>query len=198
MSWHERSWSVFDTETTGFRSNARVVELGVVIFEMGRPVRRWSSLLCPPDLEWDSPDVLAAFKVNGLSREKLQGAPRFEDVVHQLLVEFDSDVWVAHNYSFDQRMLSQEFTRCKVSTRAPAFRICTLDLARKFVNYSPGNKLEEVASRFGVTLSGAHRAVADAEACGQVLTAMVRGGYVPTDDMAMQQMCKSLASSKKR
>ena len=198
MGWHERSWAVLDTETSGFKSTARILELGVVAFEMGRPVRRWSSLVCPPDLEWDHPDVVGAFKVNGLSKEKLQGAPRFEDVVHQLLVELDAAVWVAHNHAFDQRMLMQEFTRCQITPRVPDFRICTLDLARKFVNGATGNKLEEVAARFGVPLTGAHRAVADAEACGNILAAMVRGGYVPTDDMAMQQLCKSLASTKRR
>ena len=196
MKWYEQSWSVFDTETSGFKKTSRILELGVVTFERGVVVRRWSSLFCPLDMDWNDTDVQSAFKVNGLSREQLEGQPRFEDVLPQLLVELDAPVWVAHNITFDERMLVQELNRCSAKYRAPEFRICTLDLARKY-HPAPGNKLAEVAPRFGVELNGAHRAVADAEACGYILAAMVRGGHVPTDDAAMQRLCREVGSKKR-
>ena len=196
MRWDETSWSVFDTETSGMQSSARILELGVVTFERGRVVRRWSSLFCPPDIDWQHPDVLKALSVNRLTREQLQGQPRFEDVLPQILVELSTDVWVAHNFSFDQRMLSYELQRLQMELPLPKFRICTLDISRK-LNRIAGNKLEEVARRFSVSLVGAHRAVADAEACGNILSAMVQGGYVPTDDVAMQRLCSEPAAGKR-
>lgn len=196
MRWYEKSWAVFDTETTGMGRDARIIELGIVTFEGGRIVQRWSSLFNPPGTDWEHPDVVKALAVNGITREQLQDAPTFEAKLPELLVQFDASVWVAHNISFDSRMLLQEFNRCNAKYRAPEFRVCTLDLARKY-HPAPGNKLAEVASRFDVTLNGAHRAVADAEACGYILAAMVRGGHVPADDAAMQRLCSEVGSKKR-
>jgi DNA polymerase-3 subunit epsilon len=196
MRWFEQSWAAWDVESTGFKKSSRIIELGVVTFERGIAVRRWSSLFCPSDVDWNDQDVQGALKVNGITREQLQGQPTFQDMLPQLLVELDAPVWVSHNFSFDERMLLQEFNRCNAKYRAPEFRICTLDLARKY-HPTPGNKLAEVAPRFGVTLSGAHRAVADAEACGYILAAMVRGGHVPADDAAMQRLCSEVGHKKR-
>lgn len=189
MQWYENSWAVFDTETTGFNSTARILELGIVTFERGHVVNRWSSLFNPPDVDWNHPDVASALKVNGIKREDLAHAPRFEDKIPELLVQLDADVWVAHNFKFDARMLRQELERSRMTARVPTFPICTLEIARRLMNGVKGNTLADVAARFGVTPAGAHRAVADAETTGRVLVHMVRDGYVPTTNAEMQRLC---------
>ena len=194
MKWYERPWVAWDTETSGMNSEARVIELGIVTFERGVPVRRWSSLFNPPGLDWSHPDVVAATAVNKITREEVQGAPRFEDVLPQIMLEFTADVWVGHNQVFDARMLSYELQRAGTHLPEPEFRVCTLALARRQRRGAyGGNKLHEVAARFGVPLDGAHRAVADAEATGRILAKMVRDGHVPSEDDAMKRLCEPYA-----
>lgn len=178
-------------------STARVLEVGVVTFEGGRPVREWSALICPPDLDFTDSKVQEALAVNKLTRELLQGRLTFEQILPDLLVELSHDVLVAHNMDFDLRMLSQELKRLSRPALVPRLPICTLDLASHLSGKPKGNKLGDVATRYNIPQNGAHRAVADATVCGLVLAAMLRAGHVPGEDVAMSELTKT-ASSRRR
>ena len=56
MDWDE-SFIAIDTETTGLlhQPQARVIELGVVVFEHGKEVHEWSQFFSPYDVDWDDP-----------------------------------------------------------------------------------------------------------------------------------------------
>ena len=49
--------------------------------------------------------------VHGITPEMLQSAPRFEEVAGDIATRLDGAVLVAHNISFDVRMLCQEAAR---------------------------------------------------------------------------------------
>lgn len=177
-------WVCFDTETTGFDGAARVLEVGVVAFDRGEPVREWSQLLWPGELDWESSAVKGALAVNQIRREELVGMPTFVEVLPRLLLELSHDIWVAHNASFDVRMLQQEMTRAGHTMAMPKVVACTCKLAQALGKGAPGNKLGEVATRYKVSQEGAHRASVDARVCGQILQAMLRAGHLPADDDA--------------
>ncbi len=169
----------FDTETTGFRADARVLEVGLVFIEDLQIIDSISRYFYPPDLDWNSPQVLEALSVNGLSEQKLRGSPPITSYLDFLEMELaHCDGWLGHNLSFDERMLQQEFARANRSMPECKKFICTLNLARK--KGMRGNKLVEVAPRYGVQFTGrAHTAEADAIATAHVYFEMVKRGDAP-------------------
>jgi DNA polymerase III subunit epsilon len=193
MSWTD-GWVALDTETTGLGSSARVIEVAVVTFEGGEPVGAWSRLLYPENVDWENEGVKKALEVNRITREQLQGQPTFEEILPDLLVELSHDVYVAHNATFDMRMLNAELQRVSRPALSPRLTICTKNLASHLNKTTEGNRLQDVAPRWGIKQASAHRAVVDALVCGQVLAAMARGGHLPPDDMEMGALCIKAAA----
>lgn len=172
----------FDTETTGFRSDARIVEIGCVLFDDGEPVERWSSLIHPVGIDWEDANVKKALEVNKLAAAEIETGPTFDKIVDELLAAFSSaGIWVAHNAEFDLRMLSQEFQRLghpRIPLEPARGVRCTLALSRALHPRERGHKLSEAAARWGIVPDGLHRASSDALTCGRILNAM---GELPTD-----------------
>jgi len=183
------SFCAFDCETSGFLPRGRILELGLVVFENGRSVYEWSQLFCPEGVDWTSDDVKSALAVNHITREMLEGKPTFNQVVPDLLLEFEHDLWVAHNASFDLGMLNSEFLRYGRQAPAPALSCCTMQLS-SYLNNVQGHKLAQVAERYGVKPDGAHRAVADAAACGAVFHEMTKSGKLPDSLAEMQELTR--------
>ena len=161
----------------------------MVTFEHGEPVREWSQLLWADGVDWNDANVKKAFEINQIDPASLRGQPTFEQVLPDLLLELSSDVWVAHNAEYDMRMLNSELKRLGRPALSPQLTVCTKNLASHFNETTEGNRLTQVAPRWGVTMDSAHRATVDARACGQVLAAMLRGGRLPREDAAMAALC---------
>ena len=170
----------FDTETTGFGPSAKIVELSVVFFTGGEVVEEWSELFWPGDINWDK--AQKALEVNGLSREQLQGKPKFYEVRNEIVERFKGEkVWVSHNTPFDMKMLEQEFKQLGEPMPRPDFSLDTMMLDVYCNQYVKSRKLDFVSARWNIVLEGAHRASADAIACGKVLWAMAQSGKLPDD-----------------
>jgi len=198
MSWFDR-FVTFDTETTGFGGDARIIEISCVSFENGEVVDEWSSLLCPHGVDWESEGVKEALSVNKITREALEGQPSFQEIFHRLYLHFSSaEVWSAHNAEFDLRMLHQEFRRYKEMDFPIQPRFCfdTLRLSRAIHPGEKGHKLSDVAARWGVTMENAHRASSDAVTCGRILLSMARG-HLPEDAVQINELQKA-ASTRRR
>lgn len=189
MSWPD-IWVAFDTETTGVGSDARILEVGAVRFELGEPVEEFGVLLNPPDVDWNDPKVQQALTVNNIDPCQLMDKPTFGAVYETLAKFMDTPVWVAHNVQFDLRMLLQECNRIghfDLMRRAEA-ALCTMSLSYLTEPGLPDHKLQTVASRWRIRSPGAHRAVADARTCGRVLSHMFCACRVPCDWTEMVQM----------
>ncbi len=189
------SYLAFDCETTGLDERARIVEIAVVRFERGVPVREWAELVCPPDVDWENIDVRRALEVNKLTPDALRGKPTFEALIPTLEAELSHEVWVAHNAEFDVKMLNQELARLGRPAVAPKLLVCTRDLGSHFNDGPTGNRLFEVAARYGITQSDAHRAAVDARTCGLILAAMLQTGKLPADDAAMAAFIQTAADA---
>lgn len=163
-------------------------------FEGGKVVREWSSLLCPEDVDWTHPDVMKALEVNRIAFGDLHGKPTFEQILPDLLVELTCPVLVAHNAEFDARMINGELKRLGRPALAPQLLVCTKNLANHLNGGQPGNKLAQVAERFGIVQEDAHRAAVDARVCGLVLAEMHRRALLPANDEAMTTLCRRAAA----
>ena len=102
----DHAWAVVDVETSGFDpANCRVLSVAALTLDpAGRPEQRFHTLV---DAGVDPGPV----HVHGLTREKLAGAPRFEQVAPDLLGLLEGRVLVAHNAAFDHRFLAAEADR---------------------------------------------------------------------------------------
>ncbi len=183
MSWRRRSVVAFDTETTGlFPENGdRVIEFAgieLILGEDGGVARTVAHhFLFNPGI----PIPREASEVSGLKDEDVAGKPIFAahaEAIHRLL---GRAITIAHNYPFDQRFLTQEFTRAGLKWPAPPAEIDTVDLSRRFFPEARGHKLGEVCARLEVSLVGAHRATNDAEACGRAFINMTQRFTAPDD-----------------
>jgi DNA polymerase-3 subunit epsilon len=158
-----------DVETSGLSSRRhRVLQIGVVqVTGDGVVQSRWDTLLRAP---WRP---LGGRRVHGLSRRALRGAPRFRAVVPELVERLDGRILCAHNAGFDWPFLLRALGRAGYA--APdALRLCTLDLSRSLdPDRVLSHRLADVCVRYGVTLTRAHDAAADAEATAAVLPGLL-------------------------
>lgn len=116
--------AVVDVETTGFSQDDRIVEFACVTVVNGAVVEEYETLIQPGR---DPGPV----HVHGITPEMLQSAPRFEEVAGDIATRLDGAVLVAHNISFDVRMLCQEATRLDGAGFDPGEGMCTYRLTNQ-------------------------------------------------------------------
>lgn len=170
----------FDTETTGTGTSARIVELAIVYFTNGEIVEEWSQLFWPDGVDWGDDEVKKAMEINKLTEDELRGKPVFRHVLALIDEKLRGEqVWVAHNTPFDLRMLKQEYDRAGRPMPEPYPALDTMMLDVYCNRYEKSRKLVEVATRWGVPLTTAHRASVDAVTCGRILHTMLKSGRLP-------------------
>lgn len=165
---------VLDTETTGFdpKTGDRLIEVGCIEIEdllpTGRTFHRFVNpeRLIPPD----------AIKVHGITDDKVRDAPKFHEVVHDLMDFIGDAQIIAHNAAFDRNFIDHECGRCGHPITGEARWIDTLQLAQKRF---PGmaNSLDALCKRFKISLveRSLHGALIDARLLAEVYLEL-RGG----------------------
>jgi DNA polymerase-3 subunit epsilon len=141
-------FAIIDTETTGFGKTDRLVEIAVVLVEGKEIIQEWETLINP---ERD----ISNSNIHGITSELVSLAPTFAEINSELSRLISGTIMVAHNISFDQRMLEQEFSRVKKDNDL-GVGFCTLQATKL--------KLESACKQYGITNVSAHRALTDARA----------------------------------
>ncbi len=168
---------VLDTETTGLSTahGHRIIEIGCLELVDRRLTGREFHCFLNPDREIDE----GAQSVHGISREDLETAPRFPEIVDEFLEFINDAELVIHNAEFDVGFLEHEMTlmehvQPKITEHATV--LDTLSLARKM---HPGqrNSLDALCKRYEVDASqrDVHGALIDAELLARVYLAMTGG-----------------------
>ena len=162
--WKNRRIAVIDVETTGLDSSVdRVIEVGIVVFERGEVVERYGQLIDP---ECGVPEEVV--KLTGIQPEQLVGMPVFAAVVSEVKRRLEGAIVVAYNLSFDKGFIDAELGRC--GSRWPEVaEVDPLVFVRQLHKGQGSKKLGAAAARMGLELTGAHRAVNDAEITGHLL-----------------------------
>lgn len=193
---------IYDTETTGLPKwsepsehpdQPRVVQLcaELVDRESREVVAAMHSIIKPDG--WTVPDEVAA--IHGISTAKAEAVGNRIDIVLPMFMEMweRASLRVAHNESFDMRMMRIEIMRCPTREVeqadhwkvGPAF--CTMANSTKILNLPPTGKmiatgrkgpkppnLAEAYQHFtGTPLVNAHNATADTAACRAVYFALM-------------------------
>lgn len=159
----------FDVETTGLNADSdRIIEIGAVLFEKGKPTKVFSSLVNPK-----IPVPASATVINHITNEMVMRAPAEEQVYPELIRFLENalngeTIICAHNASFDMKFLSKTFER--LGYNANIIYIDTLSIARYMLPDLDNHKQITVAKHLGIANPNAHRAASDAEVCGYILS----------------------------
>ncbi|WP_191986041.1 3'-5' exonuclease [Mycobacteroides salmoniphilum] len=148
---------MIDVETTGIYNVDRVAELAIVTMDsVGSVIDEFETLINPHR-------DLGPTWVHGLTASMVINAPDFGDVAPHIAARLHGAVVVSHNLPFDTRMVGNEFGRANIDIDWGI----GLDTLR-----ATGCKLEVACAEYGITPQGAHRALFDARATGQLLFAV--------------------------
>ncbi|MFZ2526866.1 MAG: TerD family protein [Rhodococcus sp. (in: high G+C Gram-positive bacteria)] len=158
----DHRWVVVDVETSGLRPNAhRVLSVAALVLGADGTVEREFSTLVNPGCD------PGPVHIHNLTRERLAGAPRFEDITGDLAEILDGGTLVAHNATFDHGFLDAEFRRAGTSLPVQQ-RLCTMALSRRLELDVPNFRLATLARHWQVRQLREHDAYDDARVLSEV------------------------------
>ncbi len=151
-------YAILDIETTGGQFNEEgITEIAIYKFDGHEIVDQFISLVNP-----EIPIQPFVVKLTGINNAMLVSAPKFFEVAKRI-IEITSDcIIVAHNASFDYRILRTEFRRLGYNFEAKT--ICTVELAKKLIPEQPSYSLGKLVRALGIPMADRHRASGDAVA----------------------------------
>lgn len=141
---------------------ASVCSLSCVIFENGKIVDEFYSLVCPPtkNEEWH------CVQTHGLHYKDVEKSPSFPEVWEKVDKMIGDSPIIAHNAPFEKSCLNacnEEFgTKCDYKF------IDTLKLSRENLKELYNHRLDTVCNKLKIKLKHHHNALDDARACGEV------------------------------
>jgi len=163
---------VVDVETTGFRpAEATIIEIGAVRLSGRQVTGEYFSLVSP------GPGVAvpeSITELTGITDAMVSRAPGGADALAAFLAFARGAVLVAHNAPFDMGFL---MSGCRAAGLdwPPTAVLDTAVLARLLLRDEqvPDCKLATLAAYFGTRVVPCHRALADAQATGDVLLGLL-------------------------
>ncbi len=153
---------VVDLETTGDSvPEEGITEIGAVKMRGKDWVEEFHTLVNPG--RYIPP---GAQRLTGISNQMLQSAPIFGEVMREFTRFCERAVLVAHNASFDVRILRREATRLELPL--PEMALCTCRLARRLLPEFDSHRLGDLARGLGLPDEGCHRALSDARTAARL------------------------------
>jgi len=118
-------YTILDIETTGGKFNEEgITEIAIYKFDGHTVVDQFISLVNPE--KEIQPFVV---KLTGINNKMLQNAPKFYEIAKRILEITKDATLVAHNTSFDYRILRTEFDRLGYDFTRNT--LCTVELSKK-------------------------------------------------------------------
>ena len=149
-------YSILDVETTGGKFNEEgITEIAIYRFDGEKIVDQFISLINP-----EIPIQPFVQQLTGINNKMLNNAPKFFQIAKRILEITENSVLVAHNSSFDYRMLKIEFDR--LGYQFNISQLCTVKLSKKIIPNLNSYKLGNLVKSLGIPISNRHRASGDA------------------------------------
>lgn len=149
-------YAILDIETTGGQFNEEgITEIAIYKFDGHEVVDQFISLVNP-----EIPIQPFVVKLTGINNAMLQSAPKFFEVAKRIIEMTNDCVIVAHNASFDYRILRTEFRRLGYDFEAKT--LCTVELSKKLLPEQPSHSLGKLVRALGIPMADRHRASGDA------------------------------------
>ena len=153
---NKKLYSILDVETTGGKYNEEgITEIAIYRFDGEKIIDQFISLINP-----EIPIQPFVQQLTGINHKMLVNAPKFYQIAKRVLEITDNSILVAHNSSFDYRMLKIEFDRLGYEFNIP--QLCTVKLSKKILPDLDSYKLGNLVKSVGIPISNRHRASGDA------------------------------------
>jgi DNA polymerase III subunit epsilon len=168
----EVTFCVLDLETTGGSpTESRITEVGAVKVRGGQRIGVLQTFVDPGVA---IPPFIT--HLTGIDEATVAGSPTIAEVLPTLDEFVRGCVFVAHNARFDFSFVNAEL-RAHGYPLLPGPPVCTARLARRVVWPDvPNVRLQTLAQYFRTAARPTHRALADAEACAEVLDGLLELG----------------------
>tara|TARA_R110002074_G_scaffold401786_2_gene601556 strand:+ start:546 stop:1940 length:1395 start_codon:yes stop_codon:yes gene_type:complete len=151
-------YAILDIETTGGKYNEEgITEIAIYQFDGHKVTDQFISLVNPER-------EIQPFVVNltGINSNMLKNAPKFYEVAKRIVEITEDCIIVAHNSSFDYRILKTEFKRLGFPFKRKT--LCTVELSKTLIPDMESYSLGKLARALGIPMSDRHRANGDAMA----------------------------------
>lgn len=178
--WLKSDYVVIDTETTGLGEDAEIIEIAIINMR--------GEVLLDTLVKPTKPVPPEVTEINHITNEMVAHAPAWREVFPKVLEIITNHKWLAWNSAFDARMLQQTCFHSDIFAGKSAYygslvtsRIHTSHIDAKAVYNQWYGEFDEkhkafkrqslatAAARHGVSVEGAHRALAD---CKMVLAVL--------------------------
>ncbi len=151
-------YTVLDIETTGGQYNKEgITEIAIYRFDGSEVTDQFISLVNP-----EIPIQPFVVKLTGINNAMLRSAPKFYEIAKRIIEITANTIIVAHNASFDYRVLKLEFKRLGYDFEMPS--LCTVELSKKLLPEVPSYSLGKLTRSLGIPIADRHRASGDAMA----------------------------------
>ncbi len=149
-------YAIVDIETTGGKYNEEgITEIAIHKYDGHQIVDSFIGLVNPER-------EIQPFVVNltGINNNMLRNAPKFYEVAKRIIEITTDCIIVAHNSSFDYRILRTEFRRLGFDFERQT--LCTVELSKKLIPDLESYKLGKLCRSLGIPITDRHRANGDA------------------------------------
>lgn len=151
-------YAILDIETTGGKYNEEgITEIAIYRYDGHEITDQFISLINP-----ERPIQPFVVKLTGINNKMLANAPKFYEVAKRIVEITQDCIIVAHNASFDYRMLQTEFRRLGYDYKRTI--LCTVELSQELIPGKESYSLGKLARSLGIPISDRHRATGDAKA----------------------------------
>lgn len=157
MTQEKRKYAVVDLEATSASSNAKIIQIGIVIIENSQIVKTYETDVNPHE-------KLTSHirQLTGLTDKRLRKAPDFSQVAREIYELIEDAIFVAHNVKFDANLLAEALFWEGFELVTP--RVDTVELAQVFFPMFEKYNLGILCEQLDIPLKHAHTAIADASA----------------------------------
>jgi len=157
-------YAIVDIETTGGNpKESKITEIAIYKHD-GRDITDQFETLVNPEM------AIQPFVSNltGINNQLVKDAPKFFEIAKKIIAFTEDCVFVAHNVSFDYKILRAEFKSLGFDYRRP--HLCTVSTSKKLLPGHESYSLGKLTRSLGIELEGRHRAGGDALATAKLFT----------------------------
>ncbi|MDO4666212.1 MAG: bifunctional DnaQ family exonuclease/ATP-dependent helicase [Streptococcus sp.] len=154
-------YAVVDLEATGANTNAKIIQIGIVLIENGVITKTYETDVNPHETLDEHIKQLT-----GLDDCRLQKAPEFSQIASTVYELLKDAIFVAHNVKFDANLLAEALFWEGHELITP--RVDTVELAQIFYPTFDRYNLGYLCELLEIPLENAHTAIADSLATAQL------------------------------
>lgn len=179
-----KNYVIIDIETTGLSPDwDSIIEVAALKYENGTLIDSFESLIQPNSTLSDGSFIDSFIEeLTGITNEMLADAPTAEVILPQYRQFLSDSILIGHNVNFDINFLYDNFMEYLSCPLTNSF-IDTMRLSRKLHPKEAHHRLIDLAQRYHIDYSSAHRSLRDCEITQTCFNNLVQEAYEAYQDL---------------